>query len=232
MSLIPVPLLVRCRLPVPRVDGLPRTGTELLKLTDACRLLFPADLEGTCDWAVLSAAWNPRGLGFQLVVTGRKMPVLGRPKAPMEPDSLELWIDTRETQTVHRATRYCHHFCVLPNGGGETGREALVIQLPVARAREDSPIRDDEEFLCRSRTITGGYELSVWFPAETLNGFNPAEQSRLGFCARINDAEHGRRCFGVDDAFPFDADPSLWHSLELREAGVTRKPRASEVDGV
>lgn len=215
MSIVPTAFLFRYRSPVVRDDRLPRSGKTLLDLPESAKLTLPSTLDVPQTPWELRAAWNPDGIGFQVVVSGRTMRPLSNPDAPAEPDSLELWIDTRDTQSVHRATRYCHHFAVLPTGGGKSGDEAIAVQLPVARAKEDAPIVEEDVCLTRSRISKSEYQLEVWIPSHALHGFDPASQPRLGFTACLNDSEHGRLSFGVDQTFPYPADPSLWHSLEL-----------------
>ena len=166
----------------------------------------------------LRIAWNLNGIAVQVLVTGRTLPALSDPAAPAEPDSFEFWIDTRDTQTVHRATRYCHHFYLLPTGGGGDGKQPVVVPLPVARAAIDAPLADPEVFLASSRVQKGAYSIELWIPAAALQGFDPANQSRLGFYCQLNDAEHGRLQFGVGEGFPAASDPSLWHTLELLDA--------------
>lgn len=222
MQVLPAAFLVRYRLPVMRQDRLPRTGQKLLDLPETARLHLPARLDSPDQPFDLRAAWNDEGLGFSLLVSGRTIPPLGNPDAPDKPDSLELWIDTRDTQSVHRATRYCHHFAVLPNGGGRKGADSVVVQLPVARAREDAPISSSEVFLSRSHVHKRGYDLEVWIPAAALYGFDPGSQPRLGFTCCVNDAEHGPLPFGAGAEFPIAADPSLWHTLELKAGSPTR----------
>lgn len=216
MSLLPAAFLVRYRLPVPRIDALPRRGKKLLDLPESARLAWPRALDASIEPIDLRAAWNPQGLALALTVTGRTLPVLSDPDDPTRPDSFEVWIDTRDTQTVHRATRYCHHLCLLPTGGGTAGTDALVRALPVFRAKDDAPIAADDDFLARSRIEKSRYLVEAWIPAATLNGFDPATQPRLGFYCVVNDSEHGRLSFSVGPEFPANSDPSLWHSLELQ----------------
>src|SRR5271166_2067832 len=66
-------------------------------------------LDTAAPFATLRAGWNDAGLGFRLEVSGKKMPVFADPNDPTESDGLHLWIDTRNTQSIHRATRFCHH---------------------------------------------------------------------------------------------------------------------------
>jgi hypothetical protein len=218
VSILPMPFLVRCRVPVLRIDKLPRSGRQLLDLPTEARLAWPAELENPQPHVELRAAWNAKGLGFALSVTGRTMPVLSNPQSPTNADSFELWIDTRDTQSVHRATRYCHHFCVLPVGGGDDGRAAMTIALPVARAKDDAPLADSDAFLTSSQVSKSGYAVEVWIPAAAMQGFDPTNQPRLGFYCKLNDAEQGALPFSVGEAFPAASDPSLWHTLELLTA--------------
>lgn len=218
MSILPAAFLVRYRLPVPRFDRLPRSGSKLLDLPASARLAQPSQLDVRSEHVDLRAAWNPQGLGFALNVSGRTAPILSDPRDPTRPDSLELWIDTRDMQTIHRATRYCHHYCVLPTGGGDDGRSAVTIAQPVARARDDAPLADSELFLTHAQIHKTGYLLEVWIPAEALTGYDVVHQPRLGFYCQVNDAEHGTLSFAVGNEFPVTADPSLWHTLELQDA--------------
>lgn len=218
MSILPTSFLVHYSIPVPRNARLPRGGGKLLDLPASARVTWPAELERAGLPVELRAAWNPQGIGFSLTVTGRTLPALSDPESPAEPDSLELWIDTRDMQTVHRATRYCHHYCILPVGGGNDGRQPVVVPLPVARAAIDAPQADPDVFLASSKVQKTGYTLEVWMPAEALTGFDPVNQPRFGFYCQLNDAEHGTLPFGVGEGFPYASDPSLWHSLELRDA--------------
>ncbi len=218
MSILPVAFLVRYRLAVPRFDRLPRSGRRLLDLPESARIAWPSRLEGSSSPVDLRVGWNPQGLGLALTVSGRTLPVLSDPEQPTKADSLELWIDTRDMQTVHRATRYCHHFCVLANGAGEDGGSPLTTQLPVARAREDAPLVESDLFLTHGQMLKSGSLLEVWIPAEALTGYDVVHQPRLGFYCQWNDAEHGTLPFGVGVEFPATSDPSLWHTLELQDA--------------
>ena len=137
------------------------------------------------------------------------------PDAIATSDAVLIWIDTRDTQNVHRGSRFCHHFVALPTGGGDQGQDTIVKQLPVPRAREDAPPADPDIFLAEAEPGRTGYRLGIWLPAEALHGFDPASQPRLGFYVAIQDTELGRQPLSVGEEFPYDSDPSLWSSLEL-----------------
>jgi hypothetical protein len=218
VSILPAAFLVRYRLPLARFDRLPRAGKRLLDLPESARLAWPAQLDGGAIPLELRGGWNPHGLGFSLTVVNRTIPPIGNPADPARPDVFEIWLDTRDTQTVHRATRYCHHFAVFPTGGGDAGEAALTQALPVGRARDDAPLADADLFLTQCQNRAGGYTLDVWIPAEALTGLDVVQQPRIGFYCQLNDAEHGIVPFSVGDDFPATFDPSLWHTLELQDA--------------
>lgn len=204
-ALLPTPFLFRFLFPVRFRPGLPRTS-----LDDACTLSLPSTLEdpGLKDVLELRAAWNSDGLAFAARVRGRAKPPQGTTANPLAADGLQVWIDTRGTQSVHRASRFCHHFCFLATGGAR--------QMPIHRAREDAPLCNPADLQATIESRKDGYDLMAWLPERTLNGFSPEESPRLGFYLRLHDAELGDRYLTVGPEFPFNSDPSLWSTLELR----------------
>lgn len=217
MSLVPPSFLFRFTFAIPRQDKLPRTRPPLLKLPASAKIAFPSAVDGANLFATLAAGWNRDGIGFTAEVSGKSSPPVADPDRPTNGDCLRLWLDTRDTQTIHRASRFCHQFCLLPVGGGEDGTEPLARQLPVPRAREDAPEVDTDNILLQSEIREEGYRLDAWFPADTLNGFDPETQTRLGFFCQFRDADLGVQSLGLNEGFPYDADPSLWSSLELAD---------------
>lgn len=215
-DVIPPAFAFRFSMPIPCVDAIPRRGKRILKLEDSCRLHWPgADLGDDSPPIDLRVAWNEVGLGIEARVSGKAHPPVSNPDMPDATDGLQIWIDTRNTQTIHRANRFCHQFCLLPNGGGKDGQEPLVRQLPIGRAADDAPTFPPERFTAKSETFSDGYRLEVWLPGDTLNGFDPEISPRLGFYAMLHDSEIGQHFLTVDSAFPVTNDPSLWQSLEL-----------------
>ena len=88
--------------------------------------------------------------------------------------------------------------------------------LPINRAREPSnPVRPGL-LQARSRQLADGYILEALVPAEALTGFDPAEHPRLGFTYAVIDRELGEQTFGVGNPMPYQEDPSLWATLELK----------------
>lgn len=213
--LLPPELQFRWILPIPRNDQLPGDQKAFRSLPPESVLTLPRELE-TSSPGLWKVAWNHEGLAITIDVKG-----VSRwdcdPDRPLTSDGIQLWIDTRDTQSVHRATRYCHWLACLPSGGGESGREPVVVPVPIPRANEDAKLAPGDEFLIRSEYGKTGYSLAVWIPAKTLTGFDPTAQPRIGFFAQLRDRELGTHPIALTPDFPYDSDPSLWISLEMGE---------------
>lgn len=230
-SVLPHRFLFRYEFAIPRVADVPRRkGGRLLDLDERCLIPDPGGLDDVPESFELRAAWNPHGLGFQLTVRGKRQPPRGDADKPLAADGLQVWIDTRGTQNVHRATRFCHSFCFLPGAG--QGACAAGRQVPIPRARDDAPQCEPEDLLVLSEVTGTGYWLEAWLPAAVLHGFDPEAQSRLGFCYVVRDTELGTQGLPLGADYPYDSDPSLWGVLNLvsgdaaadvREAGPVRQ---------
>ncbi len=220
-EVIPSPFLFRFSLPVKKLAGLPKRGKRLLDLPSECSLPDLGELQGLRPTGDLRVAWNDDGLAFSLKVRGKQDDPDADERSPFLADGLQLWIDTRNTQTIHRASRYCHHFCFAPVGGGSDGSEPFAVQLPIAQAREQTPLATKNSLAVRVEMLSDGYVLETWLRREQLNGFDPAADreaktpTRLGFFFAIRDRELGPQTLTVDDRFPFTFDPSMWSTLEL-----------------
>jgi len=216
-SVVPHRFLFRYSIPVRRVDRLPRKGRKLLNLPAGCELPQFGELDDSPPIGQIAAAWNKRGLACSATVRGKQHPVSCKLDAPTESDGLQLWIDTRNTQSIHRASRFCHHFCFLPAGSGRKRDRPSAVQLPIARAKEDTRIADPSEISLEVEPLKDGYRLEAWLPAEVLTGYDPEANQRLGFYYLLLDAELGEQFLSVGRDFPFAHDPSLWSTLELQD---------------
>jgi len=219
--LLPSRFLFRFSVPIRLLSSIPHIpkserSPKLLNLPEEYTLPDFAEFELLSSFGELRVAWNSKGLGFSLKVSGKKNPVQGKPDRPWESDGLHLWIDTRNTQSIHRASRFCHHFAAVPTFGTRGKTTAVVRQLQIPRAREESSLADSESLLGRSEELPGGYLLEAWLPAEALHGFDPDSYTRLGFYYFLRDSELGEQYLSVNQEFPFATDPSLWWTLELK----------------
>lgn len=217
-AVIPPRFLFRWSWPVHRQDDLPATSGQLLSLEERFRCASLGAIDGGVEFAEIRLAWNPHGLGLSVAVRGKQDALNCQPMAPTASDGVSLWLDTRATQNVHRATRYCHQFCLLPAGSGKKKEQPSITNLGLARGTEprvasakgsESPLR------VWSDIRDDGYLLEAWFPADALVGYDPDNHRQLGFYILVRDAELGEQFLTVGREFPFEHDPSLWQSLEL-----------------
>lgn len=214
-GLLPNRFLFRYSFPVRYERKLPKSGKKLLDLSSDFALPELGDLDGAKPFGELRLAWNQGGLGISVEVRGKKRAPQCDPRALETADGLRVFIDTRNTQNIHRASRYCHQFFLLPAGGDPDGAQPCGIQSPILRAREEAPLANPAELHLAGVVSKTGYLLEAWLPASALNGFDPEEQPRLGFYYALRDGELGEQCLTVGAEFPYAIDPSLWSTLEL-----------------
>ena len=214
-GLLPHRFLFRYALPIRYERKLPKSGKRLLDLSADFALPDFGALDKVAQIGKLRIGWNERGLGIALEVEGKKRPPRCEPRAPESADGLRVFIDTRDTQNIHRASRYCHQFGLFPCGAPTGSRDPWVEQIPILRAREEAPRIDPGEIRIWSALSKTGYCLESWFPASALFGYDPEAQPRLGFYFALRDAELGEQFLSVGADFPFAIDPSLWSTLEL-----------------
>jgi hypothetical protein len=213
-AVLPSAFFFRFAIPVSYQADLPRKRGQFLKLPETCRLPGVNLAQDGSPFGDLRLAWNEQGLGVSVEVHGKSMPASSRSDQPTISDGLQVWIDTRNTQSIHRASRYCHHFCFLP-AENETSSEPIALERPIARAREERKLARTEEIPIRYKPLADGYLLEAWLPAKVLVGYDPEANPQLGFYYQLQDAELGQEFLTVGPEFPFDQDPSLWSTLEL-----------------
>ena len=194
-------------------------GAGGVQLEPRYRIPSFGELEGKNLFADLRVAWNGQGVAFQLRVTGKSQSPWCRANRVEDSDGLQLWIDTRDTHTIHRASRYCHRFAFLPFGDGTGLRSPVARWLPIHRARENPKSETSGALRVRSEKRAHGYSLEAFVPSSSLTGFDPDDYPRLGFFYAVIDRELGWQTLSVGREFPFMEDPSLWGTLEL-----TKKP--------
>jgi hypothetical protein len=173
------------------------------------------ELEARPLFGDLRAAWSEAGLSFWLRVAGKKQTPWCRASRVEDSDGLHLWIDTRNTRNIHRASRFCHRFIFLPFGRGRRQEDPAAVLVPINRAREQpKPVAHDLLHVLSDKRVDG-YTVAAHIQAEAMTGFDPSEHARLGFAYAIVDRELGWQTLSVGPEFPFAEDPSLWATLEL-----------------
>ncbi len=222
-TVLPGGFLFRYRLTAPRLDSrlssddLPPLLDHVTPIPDFSALSDDRSSSNSTfsSWSDLRVAWHETGLAVQLDVTGKSRPVRCQSDSPDSSDGLTLLVDTRNTQTIHRASRFCHAFALLPSGGGRRHDQPVATQRTIARAREEAPAAPAKSLLISSTLTTDGYRLSAWMAAPALHGWDPDTMDAIGFAFRVHDGELGDRSSGGGGEFPFERDPSLWSVLAL-----------------
>ncbi|HAN97234.1 MAG TPA: hypothetical protein DCQ98_07295 [Planctomycetaceae bacterium] len=216
MSLLPLidpGALFAFRLPLRRFDGKwGRTGVEL---PEAYRLPTFAELAGKRPFADVRGAWNESGLLFEAKVVRKSQVSWCREGMPADSDGLHLWIDTRDTHTIHRASRYCHRFMAAPIGAGKAGIDPFAVMLSIPRAKEEPKSASREPLPVVAKRLPDGYWLAVRIPADRLFGYEPIDHPRIGFFYSVVDRELGNQNWNLGGDYPYVEDPSLWGTADL-----------------
>lgn len=215
-ELLPPGFLFRIAMPIKRLTKLSAAMTTPPNLSAEYSLPDMGLLAQGSNAGSLRVGWHDLGMAFQLEIVGRT----SRPRCDygtvLTSDGLQLWIDTRNTQNIHRASKFCHHFAFLPCGASRDRATPMGKQIPIARAREEATLCDSRLLLTASDIRADGYTLRVWIPAECLNGYAADSNPHLGFYFMIRDHELGDQYLSIGAEFPFDQDPSLWWTMDLK----------------
>ena len=155
------------------------------------------------------------GIAFLVRVSGKKQTPWCRSSKMDDSDGLRVWIDTRNNQDIHRASRFCHQFIFLPFGSGRKMDEPVASLVKINRAKEHPKAVDAKSMPVISSKRADGYELQAFIPADAMTGYDPQEHKRLGFSYAVVDRELGWQTVGVGPEFPFIEDPSLWVTMNL-----------------
>jgi hypothetical protein len=192
-----------------------RWTAQGIKLTEKQRLPCFAELHGARPFAEVRLAWSEAGIALNVTVRGKEQPPWCRDSRIEDSDGVQLWIDTRNTQNIHRAGRFCHRFAFLPIGAGRKLDEPAAVLLAINRAKESPREIDPRTLKVRADRLSDGYKLEGFVPAAALTGYSPAEQPAIGFSYAVIDRELGWQTFSVGPELPFVDDPSLWGTLDL-----------------
>lgn len=221
-TLIPPTFLFRFA--VPCYQHTARANAKSVDLSTGHRIPSFGELSGEPPLAEVRLGWNAQAIFLQMEITGKEQLAWCRQNRIEDSDGLRLWIDTRNTHNIHRASRFCHQFVFLPFGGGDKFDQPTAVWLPINRARELSKPIDPKALIVRSQKLKDGYKLEGIIPTSVLTGWAPDDHPHLGFMYAVEDREKGMQTFSVDPQFPFADDPSLWGTLDLVEQAPPSVP--------
>ena len=202
----------------PLPGDLGRVGA-MCKLPETHRVVSSSDLAGMPDWADVRCAWSLRGLAVVF-----ECPDPPRPRAGLA--RMDVWIDTRNTRNIHRATRFCHQFRLEFDPTVTIGRKrspnetmapgAELSQIRINRALADAPVADRTSvYTDLLNGKNGGFRLALFLTHDALNGFDPEVNRSLGFAYRLAAPGLPMQRLGPGQEFPVAEDPSLWTVLQL-----------------
>ena len=209
-------ILFRFEIQLHRADL--KFGKRGLTLSEPYRLPSFSALAGNPIFADLRMAWSDDGIGFWIKVSGKRALPWCRETRLDESDGLHLWIDTRNSPNIHRATQHCHRFLWLPAGGGPKRDRPVASLVPINRARANPKPVPPTDLSVYAAPKHDGYELSGFIPAKSLTGYDPKDQSRIGFYYLVSDRELGQQALSLSETFPVAEDPSLWTDADLRDS--------------
>src|SRR4029453_2945588 len=147
-TLIAPSLLFRFAAPCRYTDQ--RWSASGIKLSEQNRAPCFWEVKGAKLFADVRLGWNEQGLAVNVAVKGKQQPPWCRDSRIDDSDGVQLWIDTRNTQNIPRAGRFCHRFAFLPVGAGHRLDEAVAVLLAINRAKE-SP-REIEPSMLNARS--------------------------------------------------------------------------------
>ena len=201
-TLIPQAFWFRLSVGCPLVSDVPRAKGNLLDLPEACRLPALSRLDGKEPWVDVRVGWNPRGLAVSVAASGRSTPLVLENRLPGA-DGFQLWVDTRDTRNVARATRFCHRFSArLIPGATRGGLDLEVVPKTIARAVADAALGDPALIRSRVERKKDGWLADVFLPTAVLHGFDPETNRRLGFAYHVSDPDRDDQFLGVGREFP------------------------------
>ena len=212
VSQVPKNLLFRYRLPCRK---LAKKVKGLFSLPEANRLPSLGEFEGQESFADVRTGWTEDGFFVSIEVTGKKQALWCRETQLLDSDGLQLWIDTRDTHNIHRATKFCHWALLMPIGGGGEKDAPLTSMLKINRSKEDSPNINRAKIEIASKVTKTGYKISAHFPARCLHGWDTADHRQIGFNYAVVDRELGWQTLAMGPELPIAEDPSLWQTLQL-----------------
>ncbi len=172
-------------------------------------------LVGRPRFADVRMAWSPNGIVFWIQATGKRQLPWCRDARAEDSDGFHVWIDTRNSLDIHRATRFCHHFVFAPMGAGAKRDRPFCAMVPIGRAREQPNPMLPNSIRAWSKLHSNGYMLSGLISAQALTGFDPREYSQISFWWAVVDRELGWQTMTLGPEYPVTENPSLWSVAAL-----------------
>ena len=186
-----------------------------LSLPESCKLPSFGALSGRPVFADVRMAWSDMGIGIHVRVNGKRQLPWCRETRLDESDGFHVWIDTRCSPGIHRATQYCHRFLWMPAGGGPQRDRPVAALVPINRARGNPKAISPDDMPIKAYPRHDGYELSGMIAKSAMTGFEPTDNPRVGLYYSVLDRELGWQTLTLGPEYPVMEDPSLWGEAVL-----------------
>lgn len=186
-----------------------------LKLPESCKLPSFGALSDRPVFADVRMAWNDDGIGVHVTVNGKRQLPWCRETRLDESDGFHVWMDTRCSPGIHRATQYCHRFLWMPAGGGPQRNKPVAALVGIHRARGNPKQVSPDDLPLKAYPRHDGYELSAVIPKAAMTGFDPVDNPRIGLYYAVVDRELGWQTLTLGPEYPVAEDPSLWGEAVL-----------------
>jgi hypothetical protein len=186
-----------------------------------------AALAGYANRATVWAGWALDGMYFKMKIAGKSSQPHFYGHSGGVSDGLRVWIDTRSSPGIHRATRFCHCFHFFPgqNAGMKSlaskdfqgSDEARGVLDSIPRCREAPNAIEDAKLLVSSHIDKDGYTLWSHVPASCLTGYAPDQFDAISLFVEVVDFELGTQSISLGPELRYVEDPSLWIRAELTQ---------------
>ena len=184
-----------------------------------------AALAGYASRATAWAGWASDGLYFKMTITGKSSPPRFYGNTGGVSDGLRVWVDTRSSPGIHRATRFCHCFHLFPgqpedadssfDETDDVSRQPRGVLDTIPRARETPAAIESEKIIVSSHFEKNGYTLWSHVPASCLTGYAPDQFDAISLFVEVVDFELGTQSISLGPELRYVEDPSLWIRAEL-----------------
>lgn len=186
------------------------SAKEPLSLPPRYELPSLAALSAEETFAIVALGWSVNGI-YATVTVEKEVEKCLYPEL-RDGDSVELFIDTRDSKSSGFNNRFCHHFYFMPQEvNGHTAGE-----ITRFRTEDVHEWCDSRDLKVSSHVHKKYYRLDIWIPAHCLHGYDPEQFDRIGFTYRINRPGDESQHFAVSSHdYSVDQQPSLWASVRL-----------------
>ncbi len=176
-----------------------------------------SSLSGGKQLAETCMSWSSSGLFFQSTFKASAGKMASAASLTSRAALLTLYIDTRWSPGVHRATSFCHRFDFILNrptkalpvarGHGELN--------PIQRARSAPAAIHPRDISVAAFLHSESFEIKAFLKGATLTGYSPEEFQEIGVFYTINDAVFGNQIMARTLQSPYFEDPSVWCRCKL-----------------